>query len=58
MIKKEFPHAVIKCIFDKREDAIWSREVDTMLNGYDDVMLYTGRDGFDKYYKGVFPVVM
>ena len=58
MIKKEFPHAVIKCIFDKREDAIWSREVDTMLNGYDDVMLYTGRDGFDKYYTGVFPVVV
>ena len=58
MIKEKFPHAIIKCIFDKREDAIWSREVDAILSEYDDVMLYTGRDGFDKYYTGVFPVVV
>ena len=58
MIKKEFPDAIVKCIFDKREDPIWSREVDAILSEYDDVMLYTGRDGFDKYYTGVFPVVV
>lgn len=58
MIKREFPHAIIKCIFDKRDDAFWSREVDGMFNEYEDVMLYTGRDGFNKYYTGIFPVVV
>lgn len=58
MIKEKFPHAIIKCIFDKREDSFWSDEVDNILKGYEDVMLYTGRDGFNKYYTGIHPVVV
>jgi ADP-ribose pyrophosphatase YjhB (NUDIX family)/nicotinamide mononucleotide adenylyltransferase len=58
MIKQKYPHAIIKCIFDKREDSFWSEEVDEMLKGYEEVMLYTGRDGFDKHYTGIHPVVV
>lgn len=58
MILDVFPHAIIKCIIDKRNDKVWSEEVDTLLREFDEVHLYTGRDGFDKYYTGVHPVVI
>lgn len=48
-------------IFDRPEDEMWSLDVDTLLSKINhdksEFRLYSGRDGFSKYYSGKYEVV-
>jgi len=59
MLRTDFPEFTIVSIKDKRDDRLWSMDLDeiirSLINPKDSVMLYGGRDSFISHYKGTFP---
>ena len=59
MIRSEFPDFTVVSIKDKRDDRLWSMDLDniirSIINPRDSVMLYGGRDSFISHYDGSFP---
>lgn len=43
---------------DNPSDEVWSQNLDALLSGYEDVVLYQSRDGFGSRYSGVHPVML
>ncbi len=60
MIREKFPTALVLPIMDKRDDKVWSRQVDSLIDatyGYGTgAVFHVGRDSFQDHYHGKFRV--
>jgi len=57
MILELYPSAIIHEIEDHREDLSWSKNLDSILDAYENVTLYGSRDSFISLYSGKFNYV-
>jgi ADP-ribose pyrophosphatase YjhB (NUDIX family)/nicotinamide mononucleotide adenylyltransferase len=60
MLKRLYPHAIFVKQSDERYDEVWSQKLDRALDAAasdNEVVLYTGRDGFAPHYKGKNKVI-
>lgn len=61
MIRDAYPSVTVLYLKDEREDAVWSRKLDELIDGVINpgrtVQLYGGRDSFISHYTGRYPVV-
>jgi bifunctional NMN adenylyltransferase/nudix hydrolase len=58
IIRAEFPHAIIREIYDNPEDGVWIANADRIISeivGDEEAIIYTGRDGAVGYI-GRYPV--
>jgi bifunctional NMN adenylyltransferase/nudix hydrolase len=55
MLCQELGIVEVEILKDHPSDATWSQNLDKILNRYDNVTLYGGRDSFIPFYTGQFP---
>lgn len=60
MIREYLPDATVLPVVDRRDDEVWTRQVDELINttyGYGvKAVFHVGRDSFKEHYHGRFPV--
>lgn len=60
MVKSVYPNVIVNSIKDMPDDAAWSQSLDGIISrtckdlGFDEVVLYGGRDSFLKHYSGTY----